>query len=277
MRIPFTKLPKLGACLELAEWPGGRTDLESALFEQADCITATGSDETLESIRQKVPLKKRLLTYGHRLSFAYVTGAVLSGWNARKVAARAAADVAAWNQLGCLSPHVVYVQHGGGIAPEKFAELLADELAAREQSEPRGELPAQSAAAIASRRSIYEMRAAASPDSTRLWCSRDSTAWTVVYEADPQFQTSCLSRFVYVKSVEDLSEALRHAETVRQHISTVGLAAPEDKAQELAVELAHWGAKRICPLGQMQNPPLGWRHDGRPALGDLITWTDWET
>ena len=24
----------------------------------------------------------------------------------------------------------------------------------------------------------------------------------------------------------------------------------------------------------MQNPPLAWRHDGRPALGDLMTWTD---
>jgi hypothetical protein len=26
----------------------------------------------------------------------------------------------------------------------------------------------------------------------------------------------------------------------------------------------------------MQNPPLTWRHDGRPALGDLLTWTDCE-
>ena len=41
-------------------------------------------------------------------------------------------------------------------------------------------------------------------------------------------------------------------------------------------ELAHWGVARVCPLGQMQNPPLAWRHDGRPALEDLVTWTDWE-
>jgi len=51
---------------------------------------------------------------------------------------------------------------------------------------------------------------------------------------------------------------------------------PEDKAQEIATQLARWGATRICPLGQMQNPPLTWRHDGRPALGDLVTWTDFE-
>ena len=47
--------PKLGACLELAEWPGGRVDLENTVFSSADCITATGSDQALERIRARVP------------------------------------------------------------------------------------------------------------------------------------------------------------------------------------------------------------------------------
>ena len=44
--------PKLGACLEIAEWRGGNAELENALFAEADCVTATGSDETLAAIRQ---------------------------------------------------------------------------------------------------------------------------------------------------------------------------------------------------------------------------------
>ena len=98
----------------------------------------------------------------------------------------------------------------------------------------------------------------------------------MVYEADARFQLSCLNRFIYVKPVRDLAEALQCAETVRDQVSTVGLGVPEHKLEELATQLAHWGATRVCPLGQMQNPPLTWRHDGRPALGDLITWTDLE-
>jgi len=43
--------PKLGACIEVAEWRGGNADLEKALFDEADCVTATGSDETLAAIR----------------------------------------------------------------------------------------------------------------------------------------------------------------------------------------------------------------------------------
>ena len=47
--------PKLGACLEIAEWRGGHAALENALFAEADCVTATGSDEALAAIRHKLP------------------------------------------------------------------------------------------------------------------------------------------------------------------------------------------------------------------------------
>jgi hypothetical protein len=266
---------KLGACLELAEWRGGDAWLEPALFAEADCVTATGGDGALAAIRAKLPTKTRFVGYGHRVSFGFVASGALSGLSARKMVQRAAADVVAWDQLGCLSPHVIYVEHGGGVSAEQFAEMLADELAKRETIEPRGTVSTEVAATIASRRSFYEVRAAHSAD-TRMWRSENSTAWTVIYEADPKFQASCLHRFIYVKGTPDLENALRGADELRGKVSTVGLAAPEDKSAELAQQLARWGSARVCPLGQMQNPPLTWRHDGRPALGDLVTWTDWE-
>jgi len=269
--------PKMGACLEIADWRGGHAGLEQALFAEADCVTATGSDETLAAIRSHLPPKLRFLGYGHRVSFGYVTSEVLSSqFRAKQVAALAANDVVAWNQLGCLSPHVIYVQGDGGMTAEGFAELLAAELEQREATEPRGELPVEAAAAIATRRGFYEVRAAHAPGDTRHWCSRDSTAWTVIYESDPQFQLSCLNRFVYVKAVADLKTLLENLENIRGRVSTVGLAVPGEQAADIARQLARWGVLRICPLGQMQNPPLTWRHDGRPALGELVTWADYE-
>ena len=267
--------PKLGACLEIAEWRGGNADLENVLFAEADCVTATGSDETLDKIRAKLPGRTRFLGYGHRVSFGFVAGEMLSGSRTAKVISATADDVVAWNQLGCLSPHVIYVQ-GGDVSAEQFGQLLADELARRETNEPRGEISAEESAAIASRRAIYEIRAAHSPETTRHWFSQGSTAWTVIFEADARFQLSCLNRFIYVKPVSDLKALLESADAVRGKVSTVGIAAPEEATPELAVQLARWGATRICPLGQMQNPPLTWRHDGRPPLGDLVTWTDLE-
>lgn len=268
--------PKLGACLELAEWRGGSRLLEEALFSEADLITATGNDETLREVSMRVPPSRRFLGYGHKVSFAYVGTGMLGGGMATQTAKLAAADISAWNQLGCLSPHVIYVQDGAIIPPSGFASLLADELSERELSEPRGHVPVEVSAAIASRRSIYQLRASASEE-TRIWTSPQSTAWTVVWEADARFQLSCLHRFIYVKTVKDLTDALQHADVVRGKVSTVGLAVPPELAQDHARELARWGAARVCPLGRMQRPPLAWRHDGRPALGDLLLWTDLET
>jgi hypothetical protein len=267
--------PKLGACLEVAEWRGGSAELENALFIEADCVAATGSNETLSAIRIKLPGKVRFVGYGNKVSFGYIASGALTTFSAKKIVTRVVDDVVAWNQLGCLSPHVIYVEHGAAVAAEHVAQMLAEELAKREETEPRGEVHTEIAATIASRRAFYEVRAAHSPD-TRFWRSENSTAWTVVYEADPRFQLSCLNRFIYVKGATDLKTILENADSVRGQVSTVGIAAPEEHAREIASQLALWGVARVCPIGQMQNPPLTWRHDGRPALGDLVTWTDFE-
>jgi len=268
--------PKLGAGIEIAAWPGGSAELEQALFAQCDCVTATGSDEAVAAIRRALPPRVRFAGYGHQVSFGYVTRDAFMGWRGKKIVAAAATDVVAWDQLGCLSPHVFYVEDNGVGFALQFAEQLAAELARREAAEPRGRIGTEDAAHIAARRAIYEVRAAHSPETTRHWCSANSTAWTVIYEADPRFQLSCLNRFIYVKPVLDLAEALRAADPVRDHTSTVGLAAQEHELEALAKQLARWGATRLCALGQMQNPPLTWRHDGRGLLGDWVRWTDWE-
>ena len=265
--------PKLGACLEISEWPGGTHALEEALFAGTDLLTATGSDKTLNEIRHRLPPPVRFLGYGHKVSFAYVSRESLE-----KTAALIPAladDITAWDQLGCLSPHTIYLETGGAVPPVKFCELLAKEMAAREQSQPRGTVSAESAAAIRTRRLFYEVRASADSD-TKIWSSEQSTAWTVVLDSSIEFQASCLNRFILVKPVADFEDLPKVLEPVRGQISTVGLAAPMARAQKLALRFANFGATRICRAGQMQNPPLAWRHDGRPSLGDLVTWTDIE-
>ncbi len=268
--------PKLGACLELAAWKGGGHPCESPLFGEADVVTATGNDETVESIRRVVPSRTRFVSHGHKVSFAYLTKDALSGYKTRRWTEGAAADVAAWDQQGCLSPHVFYVQGGGETSAEQFAEMLAGQLTKLEQLQPRAPLTIQESAAIATRRSFYEVRASHSGD-TKHWRSHESTAWTVVYENDPQFQFSCLNRFVYVKPVADLHDLLKHAELVRDKVSAVGIAALDDEARPLTRELARWGVSRVCRVGAMQSPPLTWRRDGRPVFADLLWWCDWES
>ena len=96
---------------------------------------------------------------------------------------------------------------------------------------------------------------------------------------DPRVSILVPEPFHLREGVADLTEALQSADATAFAEKFRRSASPRrrTKAQELALQLARWGVTRVCPLGQMQNPPLTWRHDGRPALGDLVTWTDWET
>ena len=266
---------KLGACLELAEWRGGDVTLEGPLFAAADCVTATGSDETLAAVRAQLPVNTRFLGYGQRVSLGFVAREVLREETIAAMVARAADDVVAWDQNGCLSPHVFYVEERAAVESDQFAARLAAELMQREAAEPRGKISVAESADIASRRAMYETLAAHRGD-VKIWSSQNSTAWTVVFEHEVRFRFSPLNRFIFVKPVPEVAAALPGLDEVHGKVSTVGLAAPPDKLQALARQFARWGATRICPLGQMQNPPLTWRHDGRPALGNLVTWTDVE-
>jgi len=266
---------KIGSCLELAGWRGGHLELENALFAHADCVTATGSDETLTAIRSRLPQKTRFLGYGQRVSFGFIARETLRDETVAQVVTRAADDVVAWDQNGCLSPHVFYVEERGVVESDKFAELLALELARREAREPRGKISVEESAAISSRRSMYEALAAHRGD-IKLWASQNSTAWTVVFEHQVRFHFSPLNCFIFIKPVPDANAVLQGVDEISGSISTVGVAATPEKLKELAALFARHRATRICPLGQMQNPPLTWRHDGRPALGDLVTWTDYE-
>ena len=102
---------KLSDYIEVAEWRGGEAALEEILFAEADCVTATGGDAALAAIRAKLPVTKRFIGYGHRVSFAFVGAEALSGPGVTQIVSRAADDVTAWwTSIGCLSPHVIYIE-----------------------------------------------------------------------------------------------------------------------------------------------------------------------
>lgn len=266
--------PKLGACLEIAEWKGGDAALEETWFNHLDCLTATGSSETIATLRQRIPGTLKLVGHGHQVSVGYVASEMLEPHLTRDIIQCVALDVTIWDQLGCLSPQIIYVELDGTISPTMFAELLARELSVHEVRMPRAPLDVSTAAKIASYRNFYEIRS--TYGESKIWCSQGSTAWTVVFDPSSDFQPSCQHRFIFVKPIANLTQLLMNLDAVVHQVSTVGIAVPSSKTNNVAGIIARWGATRVCPLGQMQRPPLTWRHDGHPPLGELVTWCNLE-
>lgn len=178
----------------------------------------------------------------------------------------AAEDISLFDQKGCLSPHDIYV---AGDARD-YAVRLAGEMARFELRSPRRTLSPAEAANIVEIRADYRFRRA-NDERVEIWESPASTAWTVIYEDNPLFASSCLNRVAFVKPLpEDIRGALGPA---LRWVAAVGIwpATPEN-AQRAAV----LQPSRICALGRMQNPPFAWHQEGRQTLARLARWVDFE-
>ncbi len=259
--------PDLGACLNIVSWPGGNPALEDLAYVRADIVVASGSDASLAAIRKRT--RGRFIGYGHKVSLSLVAKERLAKVEA--IAHSAAYDVAVYDQQGCLSPQLIYVEEGGAVTPKEFAAVLATGLAHWQTALPRGPVPAEVSTALRRVRDETEWRALAGKE-VILYASPQGTDWTVVYEADPTFVQSPLYRTIRVKPLRHLAQLGELLEAWRPYLEAVGVTAGPERLASLAETLGALGVSLVCPIGAMQHPPLSWRHGGRPRIGDLVRW-----
>ena len=259
--------PNLGSCLNVATWLGGNAQLEDLAYGRADIIVASGSDASLAAIRKRT--RGQFIGYGHKVSFSLVTKESLA--DAEETAHKATYDVALYDQQGCLSPQLIYVEEGAAVSPKEFAALLATGLAHWQTELPRGPVPPEVSTAIRKVRDEAEWQALAGKDVV-LHASPKGTDWTVVYDADPTFVQSPLYRTIRVKPLRNIAQLSGILDTWRPYLEAVGVAAGLERLATIADTLGALGVSRVCPIGTMQRPPLSWRHGGRPRIGDLVRW-----
>lgn len=264
--------PDLGACLSVVTWPGGHTALEEVAFSRAEVVIASGTEESLAAIRTRV--RGRFIGYGHKISFSVIAKEALAT-DVTDLARRAAYDIALFDQQGCLSPQLVYVETGGAITPQVFAVLLAQELHHWQQVLPRGRIAPDASLAIRHVRDDAEWQALAGKEVV-LHASTSGTEWTVIYDADLAFTSSPLYRTVRVKPFHTVSQLALLLQPWRPYLEAAGVAALPDQLGTLAAELGRAGISRVCQIGAMQTPPLSWRHGGRPRIADVVRWAETE-
>jgi hypothetical protein len=267
LKLPSGGLPDVEAFCNLlpkemshlVEWD---SELPSAWLSSADAIVVFGSDKTIEEFEHRIRPGQILVSHGHRISFGVIFGdpTYLS-------IEAAASDASAFDQLGCLSPQVYYVE---GDARE-YAERLAAAMASHAIFNPRGAVPMNVANAIRALREETRFRAAAK-ESCAVWQSDESTEWTVIYDETPGFPISPLHRTIFVKPLPpNLKSELS---SVQRHLSCAGIF-PATIENAGRLELS--GVSRICPIGKMQTPPWTWAQDGQQTLAPLVRWISFES
>jgi hypothetical protein len=275
--------PRWADCFAVVWWPSGEnatklTPLPSAeqrAFELADVVLAYGGNDALRAIQLHIPVTTRFLPHGHKLSFGMVSAAALSDLKGTIVARQAALDVARFEQQGCYSPHVFYVQRGGRLSPEEFAQHLASALAALQHKWPSRVLTLEEAAVVSTWRERHELTALKSAKHKVLG---GDGHWGCVVFADQALPLTPgpLNRNVLVVALDSLDEVAELVVPQRDFLQTVGVAAAPDELLHLGERLGQVGVTRLCALGTMTAPEAGWHHDGRFSLLDLVRWVDME-
>ncbi len=266
--------PGLAAALAVLYWPGGADAVEAEVLPRAGLVVVYGGVDTVATVRTRLPTTTPLVAYSHRVGVALVGREALATGRADRTAMDAARAVATFDQRGCVSPHLFWVEEGGALTPAEWAARLAAAMAALEQDLPAGPAPPEVASNVQQLRGTWELKQAAG-EGARVFRPAGAE-WTVAYDPDPAFSPSCLGRFAWVKPVPDLEQVAGLLAGLRPFLQTAGLCGAGARAASLVEQLGAAGVTRVASLRRMAWPPAWWHHDGGDPLRALVRWVDWE-
>ena len=256
-----------GARIEVFQWSRARSDLTAALIANCERVVAYGDDLTIESLHNR----PNVIGFGSRVSAAVVAPSAADPQRIDGVAELLVRDVALFEQLGCLSLHQVFVISHSGDAVRDLAIRMSAALERMGKSMPPARIPLHDAAQIRGLRERARWRRIAG-EPVELF-EGDQLQWTVVFEPRPDlfaasavpedsFKVSPGFRTVHVTQVRDLGEFRDCIAGVAGRIEALAVAGDESEAARIGATVGAIGIPYVCAPGEMQSPPLDWRHGG---------------
>lgn len=257
--------PKLAPYVYVFSIPSSDKASLQALANLADGIVTWGGDEAVRAMRAMAPAGCKLMEWGHRLSFAY-----LSGEGREEELGKLAEHIIQTGGLLCSSCQVIYLDTADLDYARRFCQGFLPVL---EQAAARfHQTPGQAAQATLHG---YEHRLELSVNgsSAEVFQGRGCS---VTVCPDQSLELSPLHGNVLVKCLprNQLAAALFPQ---RGRLQTVGLLCPSQEREELCQLLARAGVTRITTAGHMSEPFLGECHDGEYPLRRYLRLVDVET
>jgi hypothetical protein len=248
-----------GARIEVRHWSRDRSDLTAALLKDCELVVAYGDDATIEALH-----RRNVIGFGSRVSGALIALDGIEPSRIDKVADLLARDVALFEQLGCLSLHHVFVVSPDGHAARALAVRMSAALERLGESMRAARVPLHDGAAIRGVRERARWRAIAG-EQVELFEGR-GLEWTVIFEAKADsFKVSPGFRTVQVTGVRDLAEFRACIAPVSGRIEAMAVV-----GEDCEIEARAMGVPYVCAPGEMQSPPLDWRHGGGGFLDKVM-------
>jgi hypothetical protein len=297
--------PDLVSAIAVLVWEYEDTAVQELLLSKADLAIAAASDESIAQIGHQIVQAReghsvpasaahesrpvRFHAHGHKVSFSVVGSEMLVRGLADPVSGQslldivtllAALDSAFWDQHGCLSSRVHFVERGGGEhhAPEEYAARLVEQLRLLARYLPRGAWPL---AQLHDRFDQYKLLEAAGQ--VQVLTEYDEE-FVVAVDRRPLDAASfartvndCQGRVVIVRAVDDLMEVpdrylrllpARNLQTLSVALGRAGQGLT-DRVLRFAEACGACGVTAVRTVGRGAFPQLAYSWDGLIPL-DMV-------
>jgi hypothetical protein len=248
--------PELAGLVALAFWSSSDLSTTSEHCSIADIVLVYGSDETVAQIAGVSPKPVRFVGYGNRISF----GMIMEDADLDRAAAGTALDMTIFDQQGCLSPQMVFVE-GAADRASRFCILLADHLAGMKHLIPGRTQDDAAAIRDAAALTRFEAGVVVHTD--------PSMRYTIVQHPQQPERIPLARGVVHViesRSWLDSLQVIREL-GLAGSIQGVSLGAPNfEVACKKMRELDDFWVGYVCEPGRLQTPPFGWRENCLPVL-----------
>jgi hypothetical protein len=234
---------------------------QTELSVNSNVRVAWGGRSAVESV-MSLPRKYGTtdVIFGPKYSFAVFGKDMLNKQNISDVTIKMALDASFFEQQGCNSPHTIFVESGGDISPDIFAEQLAKGMDNALKRIPRPVISPDEAYAVVNVRSENSLFG-------KVYKS-EGTEWTVIFSEEEGLADACYSRTVFVRPIHDIYNTLQYIEHNKHQ--TLGMMINDKLKEDFANKATAMGIERITEIGKMSAFDYPW--DGMFPLNRFVRW-----
>ena len=244
--------------------PSQDMDAMQKMAQKADALVVWGGDDALQAVRNLAAPDTRIIEWGHKISFAYVSGENVSDEDLEAIAY----NICDTNQIFCNSCQGIYLDTGDFGEVEAFARRFLSILDSQAQKTPESlDL------FIRAQKTLELYTEELERDEDKIILRTENCSVTA--ERDNTLTPSHMYRNCWVKSLPKdriLAGLLKY----KNHLQTVSLICGEADRESLETILFKTGIVRITSGKNMSKNYCGQPHDGEFPLRRYVKTVSYE-
>lgn len=243
--------PDLKDYIYVFDVPSTDIDTLRKFAEIADGIVVWGGDEAVKAARNMADITTKIISWGHKLSFAYVTPEVKD-----EDLYELATHICETNQVFCSSCQGIFVDTEDKVILENVGKRFFEQLKKANNVMGKADIGMRGRNAIHLYNDLLESNV------KKIILNDEGVS--VIIKQDSELELSYLFRNVWIKALSR-KNIIKQLKKHKNHLQTCGLLCADTEYEELVHLLASAGAVRITGANMSRTIP-GEAHDGTYPL-----------